>query len=85
MSQHVVIDEDETKYVYGWDQPLQSFFLQVHDPTLEEDENPLVWLGADHGYKMHEVSELVAAAKRNGLEISYEMQVNLYGEKDDGV
>jgi hypothetical protein len=88
MSQHIVTEE-ETKFVFGWDQHLMSFYLQVHDMTRDEDdeENPRigVWLGADKDTTMYEVEDLVRAARKNGLDIDHSMRVTLYGEKDDGV
>lgn len=84
MSQHIVVHE-EKKYVFGWDQPLMSFYLQVHDSTRAEDDQITVWLGATADTRMHEVSELVHAAHKNGLKIEYPMRVALYGERDDGI
>lgn len=86
MSQHI-IEKDEKKYVFGWDQPLLSFYLQVHDLTKDEDDEDRipVWLGATAESKMYEVGELVTAAQRYGLHIFHPVQVELYGEKDDGV
>lgn len=83
MSQHM-IERGEKKYVFGWDQPLMSFFLQVHDTTRAEDEQIICWLGADPETKMYEVEELVKEAMKAGLDIPYRIQVELYGEKDDG-
>jgi hypothetical protein len=32
--------------VVGWDNPLQTFFAQVFDPSVEEDEEAdLLWIG----------------------------------------
>jgi hypothetical protein len=32
--------------VIGWDNPLQTFFAQVFDPSIEEDEEAdLLWIG----------------------------------------
>lgn len=89
MSQHIVLhSHKDRKWVFGWDQMLQSFFLQVHDLTCHEDDeqNPriIAWLGASPETTMYEVEDLVREAKKNGLEIPYEAQVALYGEKDDG-
>ena len=84
MSQHIV-EEGRFKYVFGWDQPLMSFFLQVHDSKIvDPDNNPVHWLGATADTKMYEVEELCRAARIHGLEIPYDMRVTLYGEKDDG-
>jgi fibrillarin-like rRNA methylase len=82
MSQHVVV-KGKNKWVFGWDQPLMSFFLQVHDEHFDEDENPVVWLGATADTTMYEVEDLVKAASVTGLDISY-AQSKLYAEKDNG-
>lgn len=84
MSQHVVVRE-EKKWVFGWDQPLQSFFLQVHDTTRDEDDQIITWLGATAETRMYEVQDLVTAAARNGLLLDHPMRMALYGEKDNGV
>lgn len=84
MSQHIV-ESDRFKYVFGWDQPLQSFYLQQHDIQLEDpDNNPIIWLGPPTT-RMYEVEDLVRQARPLGLDIPHETQVKLYGEKDDGV
>lgn len=84
MSQHIVHDE-RYKYVFGWDQPLQSFYLQKHDSSRAEDEQIVVWLGATADTKMYEVEDLAHAAYKHGLKIDHPMRVQLYGEKDDGI
>lgn len=73
------------KWVFGWDQPLQSFYLQVHDMNLPEDDRIVVWLGADKDSWMYEVEDLIKVANQHGLFLSREMQQALYQEKDDGV
>lgn len=76
----------DIKFVYGWDQPLQSFYLQVHDAFVEDpDANPVIWLGATADTKMYEVEDLVRAGQKHGLQIDAHMRAKLYGEKDDGV
>jgi hypothetical protein len=84
MSRHIV-EQGEMKYVFGWDQPLMSFYLQVHDTVREEEDQITVWLGATADTKMYEVEDLVRAANQHGLNIDHATQVKLYGEKDDGV
>jgi len=75
----------DLKFMFGWDQPLMSFYLQVHDAFVKDaDANPVVWLGATADTKMYEVEDLVKAAKKHGLEIDRTMQMTLYGDKDDG-
>lgn len=83
MSRHEVVD-DTGRWVFGWDQPLMSFFLHFHDKNIEDDENPVIWLGATKDTVMYEVDDLVRVARKNGLKINYEMRVILYGERDFG-
>ena len=76
----------DLKFVFGWDQPLQSFYLQVHDAFVaEEDANPVVWLGATADTRMYEVEQLVYVAVKHGLIISHKLQAELYEEKAVGV
>jgi hypothetical protein len=87
LSQHIVTQE-EKKFVFGWDQLLKSFYLQVHDLTIPEDDEEerdpiVVWLGGADSV-MYEVEDLVLAASKQGLDIPYRIQVELYGERDDG-
>lgn len=87
MSQHIVVRE-EKKFVFGWDQPLMSFYLQVHNTTRDEDDQIILWLGAGscgNEPKMYEVEDLVREARKEGLLIEHQTRVALYGEKDDGV
>lgn len=83
MSQHIVVQE-EKKFVFGWDQPLMSFFLQVHDLTRTKDDQIIVWEGATPETEMYEVEHLVQAAAEHGLSIPLENQTDLYLEKDEG-
>lgn len=85
MSRHIVeVPETEKKYVFGWDQPLQSFFLQVHDLAKPEEEQIVAWLGATADTRMYEVEDLARVARKHGMRIPHSTQVRLYGEKDDG-
>ncbi len=83
MSQHEIVNE-RCRFVFGWDPPLQSFFLQVHHADALEDENPVVWLGATLETAMYEVDDLVGAACENGLKIGTEMRLTLNEDKDEG-
>lgn len=86
VSQHIVLhSHTDRRYMFGWDQPLQSFYLQVHDMTKPKDDRIITWLGATPETEMYEVEHLVQAAREHGLDIPHETQVKLYGEKDDGV
>lgn len=86
MSQYVYKSQldPNTKWVYGWDQPLQSFFLQKHDLTKPEDEQIVAWLGATNTTKMYEVEDLVREARVLGLDILHGAQTQLYADKDEG-
>jgi hypothetical protein len=86
VSRHVVQNKKGTrKWVFGWDQPLQSFYLQVHDLSLPEDERVVIWLGADKDTAMEDVEDLFHAAMTQGLAIDHSYRIVLYREKDDGV
>jgi hypothetical protein len=88
MSRHIARDEGRYSFIFGWDQPLQSFFLVKYDQTAvdENNEHPItVSLGNTKETTMYEVEDLVHIASLHGLSIPYETQVKLYGEKDDGV
>src|SRR3954465_8176769 len=77
---------EDILWVFGWDPPLMTFFLQKHDALLEDkDENPILWLGATADTQMYEVEDLVKVARKHGLEIDYETPVKLYGGKNEGV
>jgi hypothetical protein len=84
VSQHIVVQE-EMKFVFGWDQPLMSFYLQVHNTTWDEDEQIIARYGASPETTMYEVEDLVRTAAKHGLHIEHQERVQLYGEKDDGV
>jgi hypothetical protein len=83
MSQYIVVDYP-TKFMYGWDNPLQSFYLQKHDLTEDEDNTLVVRLGADIKSIMYEVEDLVNTAQRHGLRIPDDIQVNLNYDKTHG-
>ncbi len=84
MSRHEIKNEVGL-FAFGWDQPLQSFYLQMYDNRLPEDDNPVIWLGATTNTRMYNVDTLVYTAKKSGLQIDYSMQIRLYREKDGGI
>lgn len=68
MSQLTTLD-GRYKYVYGWDNMLQSFYLQKHDLDEEDEEKRIaVWLGGGDS-PMPELEDLIGAAKEHGLHI----------------
>lgn len=86
MSRHVIVNKRNTKkWVFGWDHPLQSFYLQVHDLTIPEEDRIITWFGADSKTEMYEVEDLHRVAMENGLGLDHSYQVMLHQEKDDGV
>lgn len=83
MSQYVV-KQDNYKYVFGWDVPLNSYFLQVHDLLKPKANQIIAWLGSTSETRMYEVEHLVQAAGEHGLKISTSADMELYLDKDDG-
>lgn len=76
----------DLKWVFGWDNPLQSFYLQIHDAFAEDyDANPVIWLGATEETKMPTVADLALTAVSYGLAISPAKQGMLQAEKDRGL
>lgn len=84
MSRHIV-ESDGDRWIFGWDQPLQSFYLQKHDLNLPEDDQIVTWLGATSETRMYEVEDLVREAQKAGLWIMPDMARLLYQEKDEGI
>lgn len=84
MSRHI-IETEYHSWVVGWDHPLMTFYLQRFDKGDTEGNVADIWIGATVDTKMYEVEDVVRAAAKNGLVIDHEMQVKLYGDKDDGV
>lgn len=84
MSQHVtVLNREKTKYVYGWDPALNSFYLQVHDLKRVSDDQIVVWLGTA-GTQLYTVMDLIGEARRQGLEIPHSRRLALVREQEDG-
>lgn len=84
MSQHI-INDGAFEYVFGWDQPLRSFYCQKHHLGLPKGETIVDWVGATPETTMYEVEDLVREAKKIGLHIDSVLQRRLYQEKDEGV
>jgi hypothetical protein len=82
MSRYVVENEN-IEFLFGWDQPMLTFFLQINDKHADEDDGPLYWYGTGLR-EIYEVEDLASIAKRHGLQINHERQVNLYSDKDLG-
>ena len=84
MSRYVELQRDR-KFIFGWDPPLGTFFLQIHDMQKPEEDRIIYWLGATRETAMKEVEELVRAASEYGLVISRKIQFQLYKERDEDI
>lgn len=86
MSRYVVVKENR-KFVFGWDPPLKTFFFQVHDKTLPEDERIIFWVGGESlngSSSIYEVEDLARIAREQGFAIPVNTRVELYLDKDEG-
>jgi hypothetical protein len=73
------------KIIVGWDNPLQTFFVQVIDRKKEDagrDEKFLLWLGCSLR-EIYEVEQLVRLLSLFA-KLTPAMQATLYGDKDEG-
>jgi hypothetical protein len=84
MSRHMMREGDK-RFIFGWDTPLMSFFLQVHEKDRDEEEQVVFWAGTSPETEMYEVEHLVQVASEHGLTIDSAMQSQLYREKDEGL
>lgn len=84
MSRHEIPARDAAhKIIVGWDNPMQTFFMQVIDRRKEdEDEKFVSWRGTSLR-EIYEVDELRRRLSRYA-ELTPEMGATLYGDKDDG-
>jgi hypothetical protein len=67
------------EFVVGWDNPLETFFVQVWDRSSESDD-PLLWAGAKPG-EVATVEALVALVRHYG-EIPDELLMQLREDFD---
>ena len=50
MSRRIITaNKPHIQVVVGWDPPMETFFAQVHDEQLDEDDNPIAWIGVTKG------------------------------------
>ena len=71
-----------TTVAVGWDHPMLTYFVQVYDPAVEEDENPVVWLGGKPR-ELYDLEDLKRAIRRHA-DLTDELAVTLYGDRDEG-
>jgi hypothetical protein len=67
----------------GWDPPLQTMFLQVYDARRGEEENPVVWIGADRPRQLYDIEDLRRALAPHA-DLPHDIAVALYGDRDEG-
>lgn len=71
-----------TRVAVGWDHPLLTYFVQVHDDRLDEEENPTVWLGASVR-ELYDLDDLKRAIRPHA-DLSLELGAALYRDRDEG-
>lgn len=83
MSRHEIQGLDpRDKVTVGWDHPLLTYFGQVHRDGVEEDDNPIHWVGTSLR-ELYEIDDLARAMRRYAV-IPTELRGTLYGDKDEG-
>lgn len=66
----------------GWDPPLQTFFGQVRNPLLDEEQNPIVWVGTKPR-ELYEIEDLERAMPSYARDFVRSKAVRLYADKDE--
>ncbi|SRR6266508_6505898 len=79
------LSEDPLEIVVGWDPPLQTFFLQILDPTKDEEEEIIHRVGMRPG-ELPTVADLDRAldghaALTSGVALNPELRRQLNEEK----
>lgn len=75
-----VVETDDVRWLFGWNQDLLSFFLTKIDKTTE-GEDPVMQLGL-RPREIPDEQGLFILAKMAGLEIPEKMLVALFQDKD---
>jgi len=74
------------KVIVGWDHPLLTYFAQVIDRAKEKagskDSKFILWVGCSPR-ELYEIEQL-AHRVRHWAELTPEIRVTLYGDKDEG-
>jgi hypothetical protein len=82
MSQYV-LTEDPIRIKFGWDKALQSFYLQVHDVSIENEEEQIIkHMGAGPDDRQLGVALIVQEARKHGFDLgrsAYEAIEEMYG------
>jgi hypothetical protein len=80
MSSHV-IEDNELRWIFGWNQRYRSFYLTKHDKTLTEEDNPIFQIGI-RPREIPDEEGLFTLATMVGFDIPYEYKVELYKDKE---
>jgi len=89
MSRHVINESKRFFWVVGWDQPLQTFFLQQHKRSAKPDANPIKWWPRTNSRNpeigpMYELEDLERVMRRNGIVLEHSVKTQLYLDRDEG-
>lgn len=89
MSRHVINESKRCFWVVGWDQPLQTFFLQQHKRSASEDRNPIKWFPRTNSPHpeigpMYDLEDLERVMRRNGMVLEPHIKTQLYLDRDEG-
>lgn len=66
----------------GWDHPLLTYFIQVYDEAVDEEENPIVWRGG-MARELDDLNDLLRALRPHA-DLPVALVANLYGDRDEG-
>lgn len=67
----------------GWDRPMRTFFAQIHDESIDDDDETdkcLLWLGSN----FDEFTELQPMLERFGEDVPQEVLIHLEADKLGG-
>jgi hypothetical protein len=81
VSSHV-IEDDEIRWILGWNQYNRSFFLSKHDKSLPSDKNPVFYVGT-RPYEIATPNGLFTLALLTGLDIPHDMRGQLQRDEED--
>jgi hypothetical protein len=80
VSDHV-LEDDNIRWIFGWNQNLCSFFLVKHDKTLGDEQNPVIRLG-NMPRDISDADGLYTLALLAGLTIPTDLRLQLFRDKD---
>jgi hypothetical protein len=82
MSRHV-FESDGREVVVGWDMPLMTYYLQIHLPNVDEDENPVVWYGTNPS-ELYTLTDLEGCLHLHSIKVPKGLEQVLYRDRDEG-